>query len=169
MPKVIPPEVLALAPNGFEHFFLRCVVCGLELPSSRRAYGHHAGACSKTYKLFCRFLISRKKCLACQQPATPEERAEFKAWRRSRGDIGDRPGKVKGKKYPKKTLDNPEGDSGTPDIALCDAKEREKPQGIVAENDAIGSQQANDLTMTGPIGPSAQLEPFLTILGADSD
>jgi hypothetical protein len=93
MRKPLAPEILALIPDGIEKLTLRCVVCGEGLPSSRRTVGDHAGACHKVRVLHRRFRIQQAKCIACLHPSTPEERAEFKAWRRARGDIALRGGR----------------------------------------------------------------------------
>lgn len=97
MAKPLLPEVLALIPNGIENLALRCVVCAEPLPTSRRAVGDHAGACHRVRVLHRRYTIQQAKCIACLHPSTPAEREEFKAWRRSRGDIrahGGRPKKA---------------------------------------------------------------------------
>jgi hypothetical protein len=139
MAKPLPPEVLALIPNGMEHLVLCCTVCRGELPNNRRAYGHHAGACHKVVMLHRRYVLSLTKCPSCLHPASPEERAEFSAWRRARGERGERGGRVPGKEYanyPKKGdakarrdaektrrkrekgLDKSQDDFGTPDIVV---------------------------------------------------
>ena len=95
MPKPLPPEVLALIPDGIENLILRCVVCGLPLPASRRSVGDHAGPCHKVRVLHRRYMIQRMKCISCLHPATPAEREEFRAWRRKRGDLRARGGRPK--------------------------------------------------------------------------
>lgn len=125
MRKPLPPEVLALIPNGIESLILRCMICGEALPNSRRAIGDHAGACHKVRVLHRRYMVNLTKCIACLHPATAEEREEYRRWRKHRGDTGERPGRQK------KVLDKLPSRFDTPDIALCDVKSDEKPQGIV--------------------------------------
>lgn len=96
MRKPLSEEVLALIPDGIENFVLSCTVCRLPLPSSRRTVGDHAGACHKVRVLLRRYQIRLKRCIACLHPSTPAEREDFKAWRRSRGQLrasGGRPKK----------------------------------------------------------------------------
>lgn len=124
MAKPLPPEVLALIPNGIENIVLRCTVCGEPLPASRRTVGDHAGACHKVRVLHRRYMIQMAKCISCLHPSTPEEREAYKRWRKGRGDLRETGGR------PKKALDKPKDDLGTPDIALCGAKDTEKPQDI---------------------------------------
>lgn len=95
MRKPLPPEVLALIPDGIEKLVLRCTVCAEPLPDSRRAVGDHAGACHKVRVLHRRYSIQRRKCISCLHPATPAEREAFKQWRRERGDIRARGGRPK--------------------------------------------------------------------------
>jgi hypothetical protein len=122
MAKQLPEEVLALIPTGIENLVLRCTVCGGPLPASRRSIGDHAGACHKVRVLHRRYMIQLSKCISCLHPSTPEQREEFKAWRKSRGDIREKGGR------PKKSLDKESADFRTPDIALCDTKQPETPQ-----------------------------------------
>lgn len=131
--KPLAPEVLALIPNGIENFTPRCTVCGSAVPLAR-ARGRQNETCSPpcytVRKLFRKWLLSTRKCIACLHPATAKEREEFKAWRRHRGDIlGGR-----GRPKLKKALDKPSDVSATPDIALCTEKQREKAQDIVSKN-----------------------------------
>jgi hypothetical protein len=80
-----------------DNLVLRCVVCGGPLPSSRRAYGDHAGACHKVRTLYRRHIIQLTRCLACLHPATPDEREAFKQWRVSRGDLRGRGNRMGGR------------------------------------------------------------------------
>jgi len=93
MHKPLPPEVLALIPEGIENLVLSCTVCRLPLPSARRTVGDHAGACHRVRVLFRRHAIKLARCIACLHPSTPAERAEFKLWRKARGDIRERGGR----------------------------------------------------------------------------
>ena len=117
MAKQLPPEVLALVPNGIENLVLRCVICGEALPSARRTMGDHAGACHKVRMLYRRYIIGLTKCISCLHPSTPEERKAFKRWRKSRGDIREKCGR------PKKTLDIQASVSGTPVVVVGEPAE----------------------------------------------
>ena len=97
-PKDLTPEELSLMPNGIENVVLYCCVCREPLPIKRRTVGDHAGACHKVRVLFRKYKIAQTKCISCLHPTTPEERADFKRWRKSRGDIRERGGRAKGQK-----------------------------------------------------------------------
>jgi hypothetical protein len=43
-------------------------------------------------------MIQKTKCIACLHPATPEEREDYKEWRKDRGHLRRTCGKPKGKK-----------------------------------------------------------------------
>jgi hypothetical protein len=159
--KTLAPEVLALVPNGIENLVLRCVICGEALPPSRRTIGDHTGACHKVRVMYRRYCISLTKCITCLHPSTPEQRKEFNEWRKSRGDLRSGPGK------PRKPLDKPEDVSGTPDVALCDAKNDEKPQGIVVKNEAIRGSGASELGTGDHLPPAIEVEPCLAIPRSD--
>jgi predicted nucleic acid-binding Zn ribbon protein len=68
-----------------EKFF--CVICGEPISADRMI--RKAVTCSeqhaKVLKLERRRLRDMVRCRFCNRPATPAERAEFIAWRRSRG------------------------------------------------------------------------------------
>jgi hypothetical protein len=99
--KILSAEMLALIPNGIENLTLVCTVCRGDLPNNRRAYGHHAGDCHKIATLHRRYVLRLTRCISCLHPATPAERADFKAWRRSRGELNERSGRRKGQIYSK--------------------------------------------------------------------
>lgn len=128
MPKILtilPPEVQALIPNGIDKFAPRCVVCTNTVPE-KRARGRSKDTCSPpchaVLRLYRKFVIRTSKCLACYQPSTPEERAEFKRWRQARGDLRLKPGNPKRAK-PVTTEANTETeirvDSGATDSLAC--------------------------------------------------
>lgn len=76
---------------------LHCVYCTAELSPERLA--RRANTCceehSKLAKQVRLAARDQKVCRGCQRPSTPEERAEFAAWRRSRtGETRGRPRKV---------------------------------------------------------------------------
>jgi hypothetical protein len=90
MPRSLSPEALALIPNGIENFVPCCIVCGLPVPLSR-ARGRSKDTCSKAChsirQAYRKHVLITSKCLACYHPSTPEEREDFRKWRRSRGDV----------------------------------------------------------------------------------
>jgi hypothetical protein len=113
MPKSLAPEVLALIPDGIQEFIPRCVVCTSAVPSNRRSgITRHTCSppCQKVWTLFRGYLLSTRKCVACLHPATPGERAEYREWRRSRGDLRQKKGRPTGQK----NLDKALAVSGTP-------------------------------------------------------
>ena len=96
--------VEALIPMGIENFTPSCTVCREPLPSNRRSIGHHAGACHRVTVMHRRYMLSRGKCPSCLHPSTPEQRVDFKTWRRHRGDVREKEGNPH---RTKKVLDNP--------------------------------------------------------------
>jgi hypothetical protein len=112
MKKPLPPEVLALIPDGIENLVLSCTVCREPLPISRRAVGDHAGACHKVRVLHRKYAIRLARCISCLHPSTPEERELFKAWRRSRGELREHGGRPKrAPKSPTEAIDTEAFDS----------------------------------------------------------
>jgi predicted nucleic acid-binding Zn ribbon protein len=75
-----------------------CVVCGGPIASSRII--RKAVTCSEEHAeiltLERRRLRDLGKCRLCNRPSTPEERAEFAAWRRSQGETRGRKKKPQG-------------------------------------------------------------------------
>jgi hypothetical protein len=132
MAKPLPPEVLALVPNGIENLVLRCVVCGDSLPPSRRTIGDHAGPCHKVRVLYRRYIIQLTKCIACLHPSTPKEREEYKQWRKSRGDLREKCGKPKkiNTEIPEKALDKSVDVFATPPTVVSRFDEVDLPQDI---------------------------------------
>lgn len=63
-----------------------CVMCKNEVPVERlkRRSITCTDACSKARTRHLHRRVDRKKCRYCMQPSTPEERADFKAWRKAR-------------------------------------------------------------------------------------
>ena|ERR1700733_10407557 len=98
MPKAKPlaPEILTLIPNGIENFCPHCIVCTSPVPASRargRSKDTCSPACHAVRQLYRRFVVQTSKCIACFHPATPEERADFKEWRKDRGHLRRKTGK----------------------------------------------------------------------------
>lgn len=82
-----------------------CVICGNEIPQERLL--HKAVTCSKAHanalKNERRRLRDLVRCRFCNRPSTPEERAQFAAWRKTLPQLKKgRPFKVK----PETTLAN---------------------------------------------------------------
>lgn len=155
--KPLSPEVLALIPNGIESVVLHCLICTRELPRSRRRHGTclpGERACQKVLTMFRRHSLQITKCVACLHPATPGEREQFKAWRRESGQL-----RKKGRPGHKKTLDNANGSSDTPDIALCDPKQPEKLLGIASKNSAQNRSRFDDLVEADGLPPIVKVEP----------
>lgn len=66
--------------------FLRCVVCGDAIPTSR-AMRKAVTCCDthgKIFKSVKRQMRHSTRCRLCNRPSTPAERQEFLAWRRSK-------------------------------------------------------------------------------------
>ena len=105
------PEVLALIPDGIEKFIPRCIVCTNLVPSKRRTSRSKSTcspACLTVLQMFRRHVLTSAKCIACYHPSTPEERIEFKAWRRARGELREKPGRPKpAPKSPTPETENP--------------------------------------------------------------
>jgi hypothetical protein len=112
MPKILPPEVLALIPNGIENFVPRCIVCGSNVPLSRarsRSRDTCSPPCATVKQIYRRWLLQTTKCIACYHPSTPAERDDFRQWRKER-----RGARKKGRPKGKKILDNSTVESSTP-------------------------------------------------------
>jgi hypothetical protein len=79
----------ALIPNGIEGFIPRCVVCGEPVPLKRargRSKDTCGAECHAVLREYRAWVIRSSRCPACYHPSTPEERADFVAWRKARGD-----------------------------------------------------------------------------------
>jgi hypothetical protein len=83
----------------------RCLFCGDPITDRKRARLRRNTTCSKEHadalKEWRQWVFSQKKCLACWTPSSPAERADFRAWRRARGERGEKPGAKKGSKRAK--------------------------------------------------------------------
>lgn len=74
---------------GKKNIKLFCVVCRREIPPERLL--RHApttcgSKCQREVGHRRRALSKKTKCISCGTPSTPEERREFQAWRKARGD-----------------------------------------------------------------------------------
>lgn len=102
MPKQSPnktaPGVLALIPDGIENFVPHCIVCTQPV-SLKRARGRSKDTCSPechaVRQMYRKWVMQTSKCLACLHPSTPQERQEFRDWRRFRGDLRRTKGRPK--------------------------------------------------------------------------
>lgn len=69
---------------------LSCAVCNGPLPP-KRAYSRTRYTCSpecrQKLKAFQKQVVDAKYCRVCMRPSTPEEREQFKAFRRSTGEL----------------------------------------------------------------------------------
>lgn len=69
---------------------LSCAVCRGPLPA-KRAYARTRYTCSpecrNALRAFQKLVVDAKYCHVCMRPSTPEERDEFKAFRRSKGQL----------------------------------------------------------------------------------
>lgn len=95
-PSPVAVEPNPLIPNGIEQLILRCVVCSNEVPR-KRATGRSRNTCSKecnaVYRSFRTYLVRSMRCPACYHPSTPDERKDFREWRKNRGDIRAKKGR----------------------------------------------------------------------------
>ena len=85
-----------VAPQGFDNFVLKCVVCGKDVPE-KRATGRSRDTCSPScndiFRAFKNWQSFRRRCPACFHPSTPEERDSWREWRKQRGDRRAKPGR----------------------------------------------------------------------------
>ena len=85
------PEQAAnpLIPYGIEKFVPSCVVCKQPVPK-KRATGRSKDTCGpechKVLRQYRKFVLESSHCPACYHPSTPEQRRDFIAWRKARGD-----------------------------------------------------------------------------------
>lgn len=75
--------------DDLKTFAPKCAICGTPITEERQK--RRKKTCSdehtKLLMQWTRHYRSKIRCVACYRPSTPEERAEFKAWRQSRGEI----------------------------------------------------------------------------------
>jgi hypothetical protein len=84
-----PDPIARLIPRGIENFAPRCIVCTAPVPAKRatsRSKDTCGPACHKVLRMYRQHVLRSTKCPACYHPSTPEERKEFQAWRKMRGD-----------------------------------------------------------------------------------
>jgi hypothetical protein len=77
-------------------FVPSCVICREPVPEKRR-HPKTVATCSEEHaaqlKQYNEDQVALTKCPHCYHPSTPEEREDFKNWRRSRGELHDRRGR----------------------------------------------------------------------------
>lgn len=76
--------------DPIEAMQLRCIVCTNPVPAKRatsRSKNTCSPECYKRLKQFHALQLQRVKCPACYHPSTPEERKDFREWRKHRGDV----------------------------------------------------------------------------------
>lgn len=102
-----------LIPNGIENLQLRCVICGEFVPA-KRATSRSKFTCSPECRAvllqFQKYQLQKKCCPACYHPSTPQEREEFKKWRKARGDVREKRGNPQ--KTRKKKVEDSENEKG---------------------------------------------------------
>lgn len=83
------PEINPLIPNRIENFTPYCIVCKQPVPK-KRATGRSKDTCGpechKVLRKYRKYVLESSHCPACYHPSTPEQRREFIAWRKARGD-----------------------------------------------------------------------------------
>jgi hypothetical protein len=74
---------------------LRCIICTEPIPA-KRARGRSKDTCGPEchakLRAYRKWVVQTSKCPNCYHPATPEERADFKAWRKARGHVREKRG-----------------------------------------------------------------------------
>ena len=112
-------ELLETA-EPFELEFFHCVVCGEPIPNSRVI--RKAVTCCEEHatvlKNARRRVRDNSKCRLCNRPATPEEIASWRRWRR------EAYGETRGRKAAPKSEDAPQDDQP----ALANIEEKEEAQ-----------------------------------------
>lgn len=75
-------------PESIEEFVPSCVVCKGPVPAKRKGTMTHTcgPVCHAKYKKWKDFKRKTLKCPTCSRPATVDERKDFIAWRKSRGE-----------------------------------------------------------------------------------
>lgn len=70
-------------------FHPKCAYCGMEIDAERmrRRKRTCCDEHTKLYAQYKRYQQSMIRCPSCYRPSTPEQRKDFKAWRKSRGEL----------------------------------------------------------------------------------
>lgn len=90
------PENIPLTVEELESLALKCTVCGGDIPPER-ARRRNYSTCSKEHGDILRqrnkHLLRRRRCNSCLAPYTEKQRAEFKRWRKSTGQLREKAGR----------------------------------------------------------------------------
>jgi uncharacterized protein (DUF983 family) len=84
------PEERQLLAETMKDVVLKCTVCGNDVPKRRataKAYYTCTPECLTRLKAFRQYLRTVLRCMTCHRPHTPKEKADFIAWRKSRGEL----------------------------------------------------------------------------------
>lgn len=132
---------------------LFCVVCTNPIPEgrNRRQTATCSEKCKNRLDTIRAHQKASKRCPACLHPSTPEERAEFRAWRAQRGDIRSPeiikrdtilPNKGKMKEAMQRAINalQSEADRITAELAPQEPQEELPPPGPENENQAYRKQ-----------------------------
>lgn len=78
--------------DGIDNFVPSCVVCRNPLLRERTTHNREtcSAECTDIWRQYCADLAASRHCPSCWHPSTPEERAEFREWRKARGDLHSR-------------------------------------------------------------------------------
>jgi len=85
-----------LAPDGIENLQPKCTVCCKPVPKQRvstRTRFTCGPACLKVLQDYKKHVMKMHMCMVCQRPCTPEEKKEFIAFRKHRGERRPSPGR----------------------------------------------------------------------------
>jgi hypothetical protein len=97
MTEEIKPKVAEALAN-IAAFTPACVVCGDPVPR-KRATGRSKDTCSpgchRVLRAFRKYVNDSSYCPSCRHPCSPEERADFRRWRKDRGEVREKPGRPK--------------------------------------------------------------------------
>ena len=82
--------------DDFGQFRPSCVICRNPVPE-KRSHGRYRETCSPecltTWRRFRAYIIASTRCPSCYHPSTPDEREDFRKWRRFRGELHSKSGR----------------------------------------------------------------------------
>jgi hypothetical protein len=94
---VMESSVAQMKVPAMEDFVPSCVVCQTQVPPDRAHSIHQRNTCSPGCAAIMRryhdHVLKEKRCPSCYHPSTPEERRDFIAWRKARGDVREHRGR----------------------------------------------------------------------------
>lgn len=88
-----PPQLSA---EELDSFTPKCIVCGGEIPpvrARRRKYSTCSKEHSEVLRQWNKHLLHTRRCNTCMAPYTEKQRAEFRLWRRSTGQVREKAGR----------------------------------------------------------------------------